>query len=98
MKRFLHTKRFKILFFATFLSGMSLSFAQAIPRLTKVDPENNLVTVTNFGDQPVNLIDYWFCLGPGTYQRLGALTPVSGSINLTANQNCNIALPNAGSW
>ncbi|GEM_PF-2052265 len=44
--------------------------------------ERDLVELYNNGDLPVDLSNYWLCLGPGTYQQIGGLEPVSGSIQL----------------
>lgn len=38
------------------------------------------IEILNNGNTVADLSDYWLCLGPGTYVRLGTLTPVSGSI------------------
>ncbi|MDY8138198.1 spondin domain-containing protein [Aquimarina sp. 2201CG5-10] len=40
----------------------------------------DLIEIFNEGDQEADLNDYWLCLGPGTYQRIGDLTPESGNI------------------
>ncbi|NER15509.1 hypothetical protein GWK08_18790, partial [Leptobacterium flavescens] len=45
----------------------------------------DLVEIFNSGTTTADLSDYWLCLGPGTYVRIGTLTPQSGSItNLEA--------------
>jgi len=43
------------------------------------------VEIFNKGSQAADLTDYWLCLGPGTYEKIGDLTPISGSINIPAN-------------
>ncbi|MBQ4821108.1 spondin domain-containing protein [Aquimarina sp. MMG016] len=40
----------------------------------------DLIEIFNRGNQEADLSDYWLCLGPGTYQRIGDLTPESGNI------------------
>ncbi len=44
----------------------------------------DLVEIFNRGDQEADLNDYWLCLGPGTYQRIGDLTPQSGNVVIPA--------------
>ncbi len=44
----------------------------------------DLVEIFNQGDQEADLSDYWLCLGPGTYQRIGEITPESGSVVIPA--------------
>jgi len=44
--------------------------------------ERDLVELYNNGDLPVDLSNYWLCLGPGTYQQIGNLEPLSGSVQL----------------
>lgn len=38
------------------------------------------VEILNNGTINADLTDYWLCLGPGQYQRIGTITPDSGSI------------------
>ncbi len=40
----------------------------------------DLVEILNTGTTNADLSDFWLCLGPGTYQRIGTLTAQSGSI------------------
>ncbi|WP_010178398.1 T9SS type A sorting domain-containing protein [Aquimarina agarilytica] len=91
MKRFLHKQKLIVLFFIAFLGGILVTNANVIPRFTNVNTETNQVTITNFGNQAVDLNNYWLCLGPGTYKKIGDLTPISGLINLPATQS--IVLP-----
>ncbi len=44
----------------------------------------DLVEIFNRGTEEIDLSDYWLCLGPGTYERIGTITPQSGSIVLPA--------------
>jgi len=41
---------------------------------------NDLVEILNTGSEVADLSDFWLCLGPGTYQRIGDITAQSGSI------------------
>lgn len=45
---------------------------------------SDLIEILNKGNQEADLSDYWLCLGPGTYQRIGDLTPESGAITIPA--------------
>ncbi len=44
----------------------------------------DLIEIFNQGNQDADLNDYWLCLGPGTYERIGDLTPQSGNIIIPA--------------
>ncbi len=44
----------------------------------------DLVEIFNKGTQEADLSNYWLCLGPGTYVRIGTLTPQSGTITVPA--------------
>ena len=44
------------------------------------------VEIFNNGDVDFDLSNYWLCLGSGTYQQIGNLTPVSGDINLAPGE------------
>lgn len=44
----------------------------------------DLVEIFNKGTQEIDLSNYWLCLGPGTYQRIGSITPESGNIIVPA--------------
>jgi len=44
------------------------------------------VEIFNTGSTTVDLSNYWLCLGPGEYSRIGTLTPVNGAINLAAGE------------
>ena len=62
------------------------------PRITMVNPVENLatVTITNFGDAPIDLSEYWLCLRPGTYRQLQALT-VNGNLNVQPSQYVEVS-------
>ncbi len=42
------------------------------------------VEIFNKGTETADLSDYWLCLGPQTYRKIGDLTPESGNIELEA--------------
>lgn len=44
----------------------------------------DLVELYNDGDVTIDLSEYWLCLGPGEYSRIGDLAPESGNIVLEA--------------
>ncbi|GAA4278469.1 spondin domain-containing protein [Aquimarina mytili] len=44
----------------------------------------DLIEIFNQGDQEADISEYWLCLGPGTYEQIGALTPESGSTTIPA--------------
>ncbi|MCK8524054.1 spondin domain-containing protein [Aquimarina sp. D1M17] len=44
----------------------------------------DLIEIFNRGNQEADLNDYWLCLGPGTYERIGDLTPQSGNTVIPA--------------
>ncbi|CAM1342230.1 spondin domain-containing protein [Tenacibaculum amylolyticum] len=46
----------------------------------KYQGTKNLIEIYNRGDQAADLNEYWLCLGPGAYQKIGDLTPESGNI------------------
>ncbi|GAA4272645.1 spondin domain-containing protein [Aquimarina gracilis] len=46
----------------------------------------DLIEILNLGNQEADLSDYWLCLGPGTYERIGDLTPESGSTVVPAGE------------
>ena len=66
--------------------------AQADPNFTQVDTENQTVTITNFGNGPIDLDGYWLCLGSGTYRQIGTtnVTIEDGDINLAPNQTVTL--------
>ncbi|NJB35089.1 spondin domain-containing protein [Croceivirga sp. JEA036] len=46
----------------------------------------NQVEIWNNGSNAIDLSDFWLCLGPGQYSRIGTIEPVSGSITLGAGE------------
>ncbi|GAB1857718.1 hypothetical protein MHTCC0001_25550 [Flavobacteriaceae bacterium MHTCC 0001] len=59
-------------------------------KLTSVDPVSNVLTINNPGMSLVDLTDYQLCLGPGTYVRIGTLTPINGNIMLAAGESVTL--------
>ena len=47
---------------------------------------NDYVEILNTGSAAIDLDNYWLCLGPGRYARIGTITPVNGNINLGAGE------------
>ncbi len=64
--------------------------------LNEVGYLNNDIELYNNGDIAVDVSDYFLCLGPGTYRRIGDLT-VAGNLNLEPGDFLSIAydMPNA---
>ncbi|CAL2088045.1 hypothetical protein [Tenacibaculum sp. 190524A05c] len=50
----------------------------------KYQGTKDLIEIYNRGDEAADLNDYWLCLGPGAYQKIGELTPESGNIVIPA--------------
>ncbi len=102
---FLHTNLFlRTIYVLLFLTGTAYNgFSQATPRLTSVNPEANLatVTITNFGTVAIDMSKYWLCLRPGTYRQLETLSS-DGSLNLmpsgsvTVSYNVAVGVSNDG--
>ncbi|WP_350292808.1 spondin domain-containing protein [uncultured Croceitalea sp.] len=44
------------------------------------------VEILNTSSSTIDLNNYWLCLGPGRYARIGTLTPVNGTIDLPAGE------------
>ena len=42
--------------------------------------DGDWIEIFNNGDSTADLSDYWLCLGPGAYTRIGNITPLNGSI------------------
>ena len=50
--------------------------------LNEIQYQNgNLIEILNTGAGSADLSNFWLCLGPGTYERLGDITPQSGSVS-----------------
>lgn len=61
----------------------------AIIRLTKVDIANDIITITNFGEESKDVGSYWLCLGPGRYLQISNGT--DQSTNLSENASLDIS-------
>ncbi|MEP5601071.1 MAG: hypothetical protein ABJL44_08610, partial [Algibacter sp.] len=55
--------------------------------VTSINPVTDVLTISNPTAGTVDLSNYRLCLGPGTYVTIGTLTPISGSVNLTAGSD-----------
>ncbi|MEO1050156.1 MAG: hypothetical protein AAFX87_06010 [Bacteroidota bacterium] len=60
-------------------------------RLVFVDPINDLVTLKNFGREEEDISGYFFCRRR-SYVGLGTLTPVSGDLTLSADEEVQFSL------
>ena len=60
-------------------------------RLTLVDPINDLVTLKNFGTGDQDISGYFFCRRKG-YVGVGSLTPVSGDLMLSADEEAQFSI------
>ena len=58
---------------------------------TSVNPATDVLTITNTGSSMVNLDNYWLCLGPGTYVRVGTVTPINGDFMLMENESVTLS-------
>lgn len=58
-------------------------------RILAVDATNDVVTLVNFGDEAIEVGNYWLCLGPGTYARVGNIA--SGETSLEGGENIELS-------
>ncbi|WP_299128392.1 hypothetical protein, partial [uncultured Winogradskyella sp.] len=75
---------------SVFIVGVQVSSAQGAT-FTSVNPATDVLTITNTGSSMVNVTNYWLCLGPGTYVRVGTVTPISGNYMLMANESITLS-------
>ncbi|UZO80494.1 T9SS type A sorting domain-containing protein [Aquimarina sp. ERC-38] len=68
------------------LCGISFANAQDV-LFTNVDPVEDVLTISNPTNATVDLSNYQLCLGPGTYLRIGSLTPIEGDVMLAAGED-----------
>ncbi|MGX1930787.1 spondin domain-containing protein [Flagellimonas sp. 2504JD4-2] len=70
--------------------------AEVNVRLNEVQYLGNWVEIVNNGQATVDLSDYFLCLGPGTYRRIGDLN-VNGNLELAAGSFLSVSyeMPNA---
>lgn len=50
----------------------------------KYQGSRDLIEIYNRGAESADISDYWLCLGPGAYQKIGDLTPESGNTTIQA--------------
>ncbi|WP_299523607.1 T9SS type A sorting domain-containing protein [Winogradskyella sp.] len=79
-----------IITLSLFFTGCLISSAQGAT-FTSVNPATDVLTITNTGSSMVNITDYWLCLGPGTYVRVGTVTPISGDYMLSADESVTLS-------
>jgi len=83
-------------FGSAFWQGTQPLPANAIIRIESVNTATDEITLVNLGNAPLDIADYWLCLGPGTYSRVSAAT--SASTNLDPDQSVTLSYdvdPNA---
>ncbi|GEM_PF-1819776 len=71
--------------------GMIFSLHAQDVKVISVDPTSNVLTINNPGSMLADLTNYQLCLGPGTYVRIGTLTPLSGNIMLEAGESVTLS-------
>ncbi|WP_442264788.1 spondin domain-containing protein [Tenacibaculum sp. ZS6-P6] len=52
----------------------------------KYQGTKDLIEIYNRGTQAADISEYWLCLGPGAYQKIGDLTPESGNTTIPAGE------------
>ncbi|WP_157957203.1 T9SS type A sorting domain-containing protein [Winogradskyella tangerina] len=78
-----------VISFTFFFTGCLVSLAQGAT-FTSVDPVSDVLTITNTGSSMVDINNYWLCLGPGTYVRVGTVTPISGDYMLSPAESVTL--------
>ncbi|MFP4845323.1 hypothetical protein ACFWU4_05930, partial [Winogradskyella sp. PE311] len=71
-------------FLILFVGGLETSAQGAT--FTEVNPTTDVLTISNTGTGMVDLTNYWLCLGPGTYVRIGTITPENGDYMLDSGE------------
>lgn len=66
------------------------SYAANSPRISAVNPSTDEISITNFGDSPVNISTYRLCSKFAYTSNLTSLIIVSGSLNLAAGQTVKL--------
>ncbi|RMB62746.1 hypothetical protein EAX61_03990 [Dokdonia sinensis] len=64
------------------------SDSEGVLRILNVNANNDTLTLTNLGGSTVEVGNYWLCLGPGTYARIGNIT--SGDTELSTNETLTL--------
>ncbi|WP_188373234.1 hypothetical protein [Winogradskyella haliclonae] len=72
-------------FGASFYETIAAEETTPIVRILQVDATADLVWLSNFGTESVDVGDYFLCLGPGTYVRVSDAT--NASTNLAPGEN-----------
>jgi hypothetical protein len=67
-----------------------LSYAASFPRISAVNPSTDEISITNFGDSPVNISTYRLCSKLAYTSNLTSMVIVSGSLNLAAGQTVKL--------
>lgn len=65
---------------STFWNGTQVAATNAVIRIARVDTTTDEVTLINLGGTPLDIADYWLCLGPGTYVRVSNATTASTNL------------------
>ena len=64
----------------------------AIIRFSRIDTENETVTLKNFGTEEANISAYWLCLGPGAYNLMSDYANIIGDLSLAPDEEVMIDL------
>lgn len=72
-------------FGSSFYESISEEAAEPVVRVLKVDADLDQVWLSNLGSASIDVADYWLCLGPGTYRRIGDITTLATVIEPGAN-------------
>ena len=92
MKRKVLLKKMKSRYFILLCFLVSvLHMAGQDVRLTSVNPEADILVISNSGASMVDLTNYQLCRGPGTYVQIGALSPISGSVMLAGGSDIELS-------
>ena len=73
-------------FGSTFYETVGAEATPPIVRILQVDAASDLVWLSNFGTESIDVADYFLCLGPGTYVRVSAAAN-GASTNLAPGEN-----------
>ena len=90
-------KNILLLLVATFLFSCSsndddnpiVSNDENTIRISQVNVIADEIVLTNLGSAAVDIADYWLCLGPGTYVKIGDIA--TGSTSLSLNQTITLS-------
>ncbi|MCC1483513.1 hypothetical protein [Winogradskyella immobilis] len=76
-------------FGATFYEASEVEAATPVVRILQVDASADIVWLSNFGSESVDVGDYFLCLGPGTYVRVS--DAASGSTTIAPGANIQLS-------